>query len=197
MVLQKRHEHNLDSWAVFVDLVKAFDTVDRGGMVAILRKLGVPKHFCAIITRLHTDFRVKLKVGDTDIEFDSTIGVKQGDNLAPILFLVVMQAALETLEPIWLVEKLQFKTKEKGCCHGQRWQTKGRPFNFWASLYADDTGIIFRSREELEICTPVLDPHLKRFGMLMHVQSKEERKKGPEGKPSKTECMFFPRPGLP
>ena len=75
-MLQKRHEHNLDSWAVFVDLVKAFDTVDRGGMVAILRKLGVPKHFCAIITRLHTDFRVKLKVGDTDIGLDSTIGVK-------------------------------------------------------------------------------------------------------------------------
>ena len=38
MALQKRHEHNQDSWAVFVDLVKAFDTVDRDGMVAVKKK---------------------------------------------------------------------------------------------------------------------------------------------------------------
>ena len=124
MALQKRHEHNQDSWAVFVDLVKAFDTVDRDGMVAVLKKLGVPNHFCEIITRLHTGCQVKLKVGDSDIQFDSTIGVKQGDNLAPILFLVVMQAVMETLEPIWPAEKLEFRIKKNGCCQGQNWTTK-------------------------------------------------------------------------
>ena len=116
---------------MFVDLVKAFDTVDRDGMVAVLKKLGVPNHFCEIITRLHTGCQVKLKVGDSDIQFDSTIGVKQGDNLAPILFLVVMQAVMETLEPIWPAEKLEFRTKENGCCQGQNWTTKGRIFKFW------------------------------------------------------------------
>ena len=190
MALQKRHEHNQDSWAVFVDLVKAFDTVDRDGMVAVLKKLGVSNHFCEIITRLHTGCQVKLKVGDSDIQFDSTIGVKQGDNLAPILFLVVMQAVIETLEPIWPAEKLDFRTKEHGCCQGQNWTTKGRIFKFWASLYADDTAIVFRSRAELEMCMPVLDAHLKRFGMLMHVKSAGGKKE------AKTECMFFPRPGL-
>ena len=89
---------------MFVDLVKAFDTVDRDGMVAVLKKLGVPNHFCEIITRLQTGCQVKLKVGDSDIQFAFTIGVKQGDNLAPILFVVVMQAVMETFEPIWPAE---------------------------------------------------------------------------------------------
>ena len=97
MALQKRREHGLGTWALYVDLVKAFDSVDRGGMVEVLRKFGVPDHLCALITRLHTGCSVKVKVGETDIEFDSTNGVKQGDTLAPVLFLFVIQAAAETL----------------------------------------------------------------------------------------------------
>ena len=101
-----------------------------------------------------------------------------------------MQAVIETLEPIWPAEKLEFSTKENGCCQGQNWTTKGRIFKFWASHYADDTAIVFRSRAELEMCMPILDAHLKRFGMLMHVKSAGGKKE------AKTECMFFPRPGL-
>ena len=29
VALQKRKEHNLETWALFIDLVKAFDTVSR------------------------------------------------------------------------------------------------------------------------------------------------------------------------
>jgi hypothetical protein len=108
MALHKRREHGLGTWALYVDLVKAFDSVDRGGMVEVLRKFGVPDHLCALITRLHTGCSVKVKVGETDIEFGSTIGVKQGDTLAPVLFLFVIQAAAETLEPIWPAEPLEF-----------------------------------------------------------------------------------------
>jgi len=34
-------------------------------------------------------------VGATDVLFEATIGVKQGDNMAPVLFLFYMQAAIE------------------------------------------------------------------------------------------------------
>ena len=34
-------------------------------------------------------------------EFLNLVGVKQGDNLAPALFLFAMQAALESLERVW------------------------------------------------------------------------------------------------
>ena len=101
MALQKRREHNEESYVLFVDLVKAFDSVDRVGMVEILRKFGVPNHLCSLITRLHTDCKVKVKVGEADFVLDSTSGVKQGDNLASVLFLFVIQAAGEALEAIW------------------------------------------------------------------------------------------------
>ena len=44
---------------------------------------------------------MKFKSGKQIHEFLNLVGVKQGDNLAPVLFLFVMQAALESLERVW------------------------------------------------------------------------------------------------
>ena len=98
VALQKRKEHMQDSWVLFIDLVKAFDTVNRTALIAILKKFGVPSQLAVLIERLHTDVKVKLKVGTTDILFDATIGVKQGDNMAPVLFLFYIHAAIEVME---------------------------------------------------------------------------------------------------
>ena len=98
MALLKRNEHGLGTWVLFVDLVKAFDSVDRTMMLELLTKFGAPAHLVRLVANLHADVRVKLAVGEEEITFESTVGVKQGDTLAPILFLFVVQAATETLE---------------------------------------------------------------------------------------------------
>lgn len=46
---------------------------------------------------------------------------------------------------------------------------------------------VLATRLELERCTRVLGPHLKRFGLQMHV--------GTAAKKSKTEALFVPKPG--
>ena len=38
--LHKRKEHGLERWAFFIDLVKAFDTVPREALFAILPRFG-------------------------------------------------------------------------------------------------------------------------------------------------------------
>ena len=40
MALQKRDEHGLSTWGVFIDLVKAFDSVSREGLFIVLKKFG-------------------------------------------------------------------------------------------------------------------------------------------------------------
>ena len=53
--LHKRKGHGLETWAPFIDLVKAFDTVPREALFAILRCFGLPDHFVNIVIRLHVN----------------------------------------------------------------------------------------------------------------------------------------------
>ena len=42
LALQKRHEHGLGTWEVFIDLVKAFNSVPRDRLYSVLGKHGIP-----------------------------------------------------------------------------------------------------------------------------------------------------------
>ncbi|NBO66980.1 MAG: hypothetical protein EBU88_19410 [Acidobacteria bacterium] len=59
LALQKRREHGLGTWAVFVDLVKAFDSVPRETLYRVLEKFGIPPKMKRIIVNLHSDLIVK------------------------------------------------------------------------------------------------------------------------------------------
>ena len=98
--------------------MKAFDTVPREAMFAILRRFGSPDHFGIIVIRLHENALINVKIGEDDSEVESSIGVRQGSCEGPILFLFIMQAAMGTLT--WPVAKPVFRTRSKGVTMGER-----------------------------------------------------------------------------
>jgi hypothetical protein len=100
MALQKRHEHGLGTWAVFIDLVKAFDSVPRDGLSAVLDKFGIPPKMRRLIMKFHSDLVVKVLVGEDDVCFESSTGVKQGCPMASILFALYFRAANEVVDSL-------------------------------------------------------------------------------------------------
>ena len=50
---------------------------------------------------MYTDLKVVLKIDKEITEIMQSVGVRQGDNMAPVLFLFLMSVATETLEPTW------------------------------------------------------------------------------------------------
>jgi hypothetical protein len=91
----------------FVDLVKAYDTVNRE-MILYGRysmedthALGVPESIIEVLKKLYTDVTVNLRVGEKLEQFLSTSGVKQGDNLAPVLFIFVIHAESNSPDKKW------------------------------------------------------------------------------------------------
>ena len=192
--LRKRQEHNLESWVCYVDLIKAFDSVPREALWKVLLKFGIPRHFVRVLMRLHTDAVMKFKINDQadDAEVASSIGVRQGSNSGPVLFLFIMQAAMETME--WPVPEPQFCTAKEGepeRLYGERYNRKrgARCFGLPPSLFADDCAVIFDSRDDLQVGMTYMIEHLKRFGLNIHV--------GKGSTASKTECMFYPKPRTP
>ena len=83
----KCHEQHQDLYMAFVDLAKAFDTVNRDLLWNILCKFGCPLNFIAIIQQFYTCMCAQVVMaGSQSSSFPVEVGVKQGCVLAPIIF---------------------------------------------------------------------------------------------------------------
>jgi hypothetical protein len=69
----------------------------REALFAILRRFGLPDHFVNIVIRFHENALINVKIGEDVSEVKNYIGVRQGSCEGPILFVFIMQAAMETL----------------------------------------------------------------------------------------------------
>jgi hypothetical protein len=76
--------HNLESYAVFVVLVKAFDTVHHNLVYCILEKYGLPAIIIQNNQKLYSNCKVKTKIGKKFTKVDYATGVQQDDNMSPI-----------------------------------------------------------------------------------------------------------------
>jgi hypothetical protein len=98
---QCTQDHHLPSFIAFVDLVKAYDTANHDLLLRNLKKYGAPPNFIAAIQPMYTNLVVVLKIKKEVWEIQQSIGVQQGNNIAPVIFLFLMLAAAKTLKVNW------------------------------------------------------------------------------------------------
>ena len=65
---------------------------------ARLARYGCPPNLFETITRMYKDSVVKLVIGEFETTIDFKVGVKQGDSVAPVLFLFIVMAFAEKLK---------------------------------------------------------------------------------------------------
>jgi hypothetical protein len=73
-------------YTCFVDFRKAFDTVWHIGLLYKLRNSGVSDLFYNVIKNMYVNTLLSVKVNNTYLtdNFQSFVGVRQGDNLSPL-----------------------------------------------------------------------------------------------------------------
>jgi exonuclease III len=80
---------------VFVDFSKAFDSINREAMFHILHLYGIPLHIIQAIKLMYLNSNSRVRTADGLTEaFLTLIGVLQGDTLAPLLFIIVLDYIL-------------------------------------------------------------------------------------------------------
>jgi hypothetical protein len=190
--LETRRLHNQETWVIFADLIKAFDMANHELLFALLPQYGVPPTLTRIIQQLYTNMHVHLTHLQEKRSIPYTIGVQQGDNMAPVLFLFIMQAFAETLEQNWRkwgLDPPEFKfmdrgLKSKGRLLNQSTAATGTAFNLFYLLFVDDGAFLFNTKEQLIKGAELLYDHFHKFGLKMHI--------GKHNEASKTEIMYFP-----
>jgi hypothetical protein len=85
-------EHDQEAlYITFVDFKKAFDSIDRNMMFAILRHHGIPESIVAAIRSLYDKSTSRVYVGgQLSDPLAVTTGVLQGDVLVPFLFVIAI-----------------------------------------------------------------------------------------------------------
>ncbi|BHF85325.1 hypothetical protein SprV_1002848800 [Sparganum proliferum] len=92
---EKCQEMRTHLYSTFVDLTKAFDTVNREGLWKIMQKFGCPERFIEMVRQLHDGMMARVTDnGAVSEAFAVTNGVKQGCVLAPTLFSLMFSAML-------------------------------------------------------------------------------------------------------
>jgi len=68
---------------------------------------------------------VKINSGLEDVKTSYTTGVKQGDSLAPFLFLLYFQMCIEVLDSRWTAAKPSFVYNMDGIMNGRKANLRG------------------------------------------------------------------------
>nr|VZI28115.1 unnamed protein product [Spirometra erinaceieuropaei] len=165
---EKCQEMRTHLYSTFVDLAKAFDTVNREGLRKIMQKFGCPERFTQMVRQLH-DGMMARAVSEA---FAVTNGVKQGCVLAPTLFSLMFSAMLMDA---YRDERpgIRIAYRTDGHLLNQRrmhFQSRVSPTTVHELLFADDCALNTTSDEEMQRSMNLFSAACENFGLVINTQ---------------------------
>jgi hypothetical protein len=156
--LKHRARCKQDTYLLFLDLKKAYDSVHLGALWYILEKMGIPASFINTLRDWSSKRKARVMVnGELSEEFDCTKGLPQGDVLSPLLFNLYISVLMSLIR----------KMKMEGTYTGARWpdlpnELKLAILDLW---YADDMVALAETPEELQALLDEIDRWSKAWGL--------------------------------
>jgi hypothetical protein len=159
----------------FVDLTKAYDSVSCPTPWLILRQQGVPEKIVDLLEDLHTGSKATIKAfGGESRPFEIKGGVRQGCNIAPLLFNIFLDFVTKQAAS-------QFASNGRTAGVSFRFSFEGKPFFVPAEgvgelellailMYADDMALVAEDDEQLNHQIQVLAAVTKRWGLTINVR---------------------------
>ena len=165
MVAERYWEFRIPLFLVFVDLAKAYDTVDRETLWCIMKEhYAIPEQIVNVLKAIHTGNIAKIKMdGDLSDSFDIDVGVRQGDVPAPTLFNLFFDSLIRRYVGDLQASNIkgaEFRCREKGYLikgaqsFGPRCST---PLELHNLMYADDLGALSTSYKDAVRSSNILE----------------------------------------
>ena len=180
-------------YVCFIDLTKAYDSVDRILLWVVLARFRVPQIMISVIRQFHDGMRACARLDDRVCSrwFAVEQGLRQGCVLAPLLFNIFFAAVINLASTRFKADKgimdaLVYLRKKGGGAEGRGEATVGESVlatPLWGMLYADDAGVVSQSPEQLRKIMGVIMVVCAVFGLTVSE--------------AKTEIMCLRAKGMP
>ncbi|CAH1231299.1 Hypp378 [Branchiostoma lanceolatum] len=177
-IQEKCREQHQDLYMVFVDLTKAFDSLNRPLLWEVLKRFGCPRRFLAVLMSLHDGAMVRvLGGGEKSDPFPVCTGVRQGCVIAPVIFnlflAAVMMAAKKDILPEDCVPLTYRLDGNLFNLRRLRAPTKVHHESILELQYADDAAVVGCTAEGLQRNLNVLDNTYTRAGLSINTGKTE------------------------
>ena len=140
-------------YVCFIDLTKAYDSVNRTLLWTVLARFGVPQNMISVIRQSHNGMQACVRLDDRVCSrwFAVEQGLCQGWLLASLLFNIFFAAVINVASTRFkadegIMDALVHLRKKRGA-GGRGEATAGEPVlatPLWGMLYAGDAGVVSR-----------------------------------------------------
>jgi hypothetical protein len=173
------YEKNLPLYLCFVDLTKAYDSVDRETLWKILGKYGVDTIMINLIRAFHDGMKAKISIsGKFSEELSINNGLRQGCVMAPILFNIffalIFHEMKKEIGEAGVEMKSRFHIDPASKEHRKNWKEEDTTgdtlyWRLWSMLFADDAAFASSSPQQLQDITDVFDRICTKFGLTVSI----------------------------
>ena len=167
-VLRQRVRFGRDTFLVFIDFQKAYDSVPQEVIWEVLELMDVPAAFINLLKSWAEMSRITLRVGGSLLEpsFSQETGVPQGGVLSPILFNIVLEILLRYVNSRAAELGVEFSA-EAAAASGA--PSLPAALHLLALAYADDVVLICPDRESAQAALNLVQEWAADFGMTIGV----------------------------
>ena len=153
------HKHDNEAFLIALDAAKAFDSVDHDFIRWVLRKFGFPESFIHSFNILYRDIRSRVMVnGFLSEDFKISRGVKQGDALSCVLFILVMDIVIRMITGSPELKSLHISAEAAAPR---------------VIAYADDIAVIVKQPTEINKIISIYGEFSKYSGLKLNVDKTE------------------------
>ena len=169
MTMEKRKEFNKPLVMCFIDIAKAYDSVNREFLWKVCLSYGISEKLVNLLKMLYTDSIAKVKINDEFLDsFEINTGVMQGGIPSPILFNILFDFIIKQVNNEAAVTGVNFSYDSNDFFH--RSGEKHINFHALALLYADDLVVMCENATDIKKFIRVFDKIALQYGLTMNTK---------------------------
>ena len=174
-------------YVCFIDLTKAYDSVDRTSLWTVLARFGVPQVTISVIHQFHDSMRACVRLDDRvySRRFAVEQGLRQRCVLAPLLFNIFFAAVINLastrfkadkgiMDALVLLRKKRLAGRRGEATVGE--SVLATPL--WGMLYADGAGVVSQSLQQLMKIMGVIVDVCAAFDLTVRLRSCVRARRG-------------------